>query len=390
MYDAGDPEIDAIAQVIRDRKLFRYGGASGGQCERFERRWAEHLGVPHCCQTSSGTAALTAALAGLGIGPGDEVIVPAHTYMATALAVLSVGAIPVIVDVDDTATIDPQAVEAALTDDVAAVIPVHMWGVPCDMDAIEAIARDRGLKVVEDACQAVGGSYRGRMLGGIGDAGAFSFNYYKNITCGEGGAVVAHDEAVFDRARCAVDPCAYYWNGRTPGAEPFAASGSRASEIEGAMLNAQLDRLPGFIDTLRERRRTLGDAAESAGLRVAPSHDADGDCGANLMLLTDAADEADALAQRVGGEVLLKTGRHTYHEWDPILQRRGGHHPAMDPFRLPQNRHLRSTYRPDMLPRSLDLLARGVRVPVPYDQDGGGVAGLCDKLDAATTPATAG
>src|SRR5947207_1738916 len=180
MYEAGQAEIDAIAKVIKSRKLFRY--TEGSQCARFEQRWAKHLGVKFAHMTSSGTAALTAGLVGLGVGPGDEVLVPAHTYMATAVAVLAVGAIPVIVDINESITIDPHAVADAVGPRTRAVMPVHMWGVSCDMDAIMRIARKRKLLVLEDACQAVGGAYEGKMLGSIGHAGAFSFNYFKNIT----------------------------------------------------------------------------------------------------------------------------------------------------------------------------------------------------------------
>src|SRR5882724_10354955 len=126
MYRIGQPEIDSVARVINSGKLFRYH--QGGECERFEKRYAKFLRVKNVGLTSSGTTALTAALAGLGIGPGDEVIVPAHTYMATAVAVLAVGAIPVIVDVDESITLDPETLAASIGPRTKAVIPVHMWG----------------------------------------------------------------------------------------------------------------------------------------------------------------------------------------------------------------------------------------------------------------------
>ena len=191
MFRAGQPEIDAIAKVIRSGRLFRYNDQS--ECVRFEQRYARYLGVKHATMTASGTTALTAALGGLGIGPGDEVLVPACTYMATAVAVLAVGAIPVIVDVDESITIDPAAMEAAIGPRTRAVMPVHMWGLPCDMGALMRIARRRKLLVIEDACQGVGGGYEGRKRGAIGHAGAVSCNYFKNMTCGEGGPVVTND-----------------------------------------------------------------------------------------------------------------------------------------------------------------------------------------------------
>jgi len=187
MYVVGEEEIEAIARVIRSGKLFRYG--EEGQCATFEKRYAAYLGVGHFALSASGTFALTAGLTAMGIGPGDEVIIPAHTYMATATAVLAVGAIPVIVDVDESITISPKAIRAAVGPHTKAIIPVHMWGATCDMDAIMGLAREHSLQVLEDCCQGVGGSYKGRKLGSIGHAGAFSFNYYKNITSGEGGGL---------------------------------------------------------------------------------------------------------------------------------------------------------------------------------------------------------
>ena len=194
MYIAGEEEIDAIARVIRSGALFRYGEDS--ECERFETRYAAHLGVDHFALSASGTFALAAGLIGLGIGPGDEVLVPAHTYMATATAVLSVGAIPVIVDIDESITIDPAALRDAIGPRTRAVIPVHMWGAACNMNAIMEIAQKRDLLVLEDVCQGIGGAYEGRMLGSIGHAGAFSFNYFKNMTAGEGGGIATSDPKV--------------------------------------------------------------------------------------------------------------------------------------------------------------------------------------------------
>jgi dTDP-4-amino-4,6-dideoxygalactose transaminase len=155
MYIVGQEEIDAIARVIRDGSLFRYG--IGGECDRFEQRYADYLGSGHVALTASGTFALTAAVSALGIGPGDEVLVPAHTYMATAMAVLAAGAIPVIVDVDESITIDPQAVEDAIGPRTRAVIPVHMWGAACNMEAIMEIAARHDLLGLGDTCLGFGG-----------------------------------------------------------------------------------------------------------------------------------------------------------------------------------------------------------------------------------------
>ena len=165
MYIVGEEEIAAVTKVLRDGTLFRYG--IGGECDRFEARYAEYLGVKHFAIAASGSNALAAAMVAVGLGPGDEVLIPAHTYMATATSVLAVGAIPVIVDIDESITISPKAIEAAIGPRTRAVVPVHMWGAAADMDAIMDIAARRNLIVVEDACQGVGGGYKGRKFGSI-------------------------------------------------------------------------------------------------------------------------------------------------------------------------------------------------------------------------------
>ncbi len=148
MYIVGEEEIDALADVIRKGALFRYG--IGSECERFEERYATYLGVKHFALAASGSNALAAAMVAVGLGPGDEVLIPAHTYMATATSVLTAGAIPIIVDVDESLTISPTAIEAAIGPRTKAVIPVHMWGTACDMDrhhgdrAAARSDRDRG------------------------------------------------------------------------------------------------------------------------------------------------------------------------------------------------------------------------------------------------------
>lgn len=187
MYEIGQPEIDAVAAVIRSGQLFRYRGGEGGQADACEKRMAEMFDTRHTLMVTSGTGAIICGLVGLGIGPGDEVIVPAYTWLASAGAVLSVGAIPVLADVDETLTLDPADFERRIGPRTKAVIPVHMGGRPSDMDAIMAIAKKHGLRVLEDACQAIGATYKGRPVASIGDAGTLSFNQFKTIACGEGG-----------------------------------------------------------------------------------------------------------------------------------------------------------------------------------------------------------
>ncbi len=391
MYAAGQEEIDAIARVIRAKALFRYG--VGGECERFEARYAEHLGVKHFALAASGSTALAAAMTAVGLGPGDEVIIPAHTYMATATSVLTTGAIPLVVDVDETITIDPKAIEAAIGPRTRAVVPVHMWGAACDMDAIMAIAGRHDLIVVEDACQGVGGSYKGRKLGSIGHIGAFSFNYYKNMTCGEGGGVAVNDDALAERVRCAIDPCHFYWQGRNDSAKPFSGSGARASELMGAMLNVQLDRIDGMIGAMRAEKAAILEATQSLGnlgLQAAPMNSPDHDCATQVMYALPSADAARRFAELFPCVIIGRTGRHTFTEWDQVLMGAGAAHPAMNPFNMPANAACRKTYPKDMCARSLEILERTIMVATHPSHTRQDIADIIHNLAAAARVALGG
>ena len=303
---------------------------------------------------------------GLGLGPGDEVLVPAHTYMASATSVLATGAIPVIVDIDESITIDPAAIEKAIGPRTRAVIAVHMWGTTCNMDAIMEIARRRGIFVIEDTCQAIGGSYKGRKLGTIGDIGAYSFNFYKNMSAGEGGGVVTNDDAVVKRVNCAIDPCHAFWTGRDDDAKPFAGNGARASELMGAVLNVQLDRIDGIIAAMRRERDTILAGIkhlESLGLQAAPLNSAQFDCATNVFLTLPSSQTADLFVKTFPSVIAGKTGRHTYTEWDQVLMGFGAAHPLMNPYTMPANAECRKNYSKDMCARSLAILNRTILVP---------------------------
>ena len=368
MYRIGQAEIKQLQQLFDSGAIFRYG--SGGECDRFERNWARYVGVEHCRMTRSGTSALYAALVGLGVGPGDQVIVPAYTYMATALAVLGAGAIPVIADVDDSLTLCPKDLKRRITKHTRAIIPVHMVGLPCNMKRITKIARKRGLLVLEDACQAVGGGYEGRMLGSWGHAGAFSFNFFKNMTCGEGGAFVTNDEAVHQRGSVAVDCCSFYWNPDEEREElQFAGPNFRGSEVEGAILNVQLRRIRGMLKTMRAHKQELLQVGLDAGLESIKNNSLDYECGTHVGFLFATEDEARSFCNRLADQSVssflpMDTGRHVYTRWEPILRYQGAHHPALNPFKLPANRKARVKYKLNTCQDSLDVLARAVLVPM--------------------------
>ena len=381
MYRIGEEELQELRKVIESGQIFRYG--IGNQCSRFEERYAERLGVKHCVQTASGTNSLTAALIGAGIGPGDEVIVPACTYMASPISVIAAGAIPVVVDIDKSVTLDPTAVKNAIGPRTKAIMPVHMWGLVCDMDAFMQIAVDDNLVIIEDACQAVGGAYKGRMVGSIGHIGGFSFNYYKNMTCGEGGAVVTNDDEYAERIRCAVDPCSFYWNGRENTFRGFVFDGARASEFEGAILNIQLDRISGMVDSMREQKRSIIEKTSDTGLVPVPAHSIEWECGTHVMYHLPTAKQAEEFAEKTDGTVALKTGRHVYTEWDPILDHLGAHHPSLNPFTLAENQECRMEYAPDMCSRSLDILGNTVFIQTHPDNSASDVTALIDRIRLA-------
>jgi dTDP-4-amino-4,6-dideoxygalactose transaminase len=370
MYRIGEEEIEELRRVIAGKKLFRLGDPAKGhqqEVERFEREWAETIGAQYAlCLSGGGTAALICGLAALGIGPGDEVIVPAYTWMATATAALSVGAIPVIAEVDETLALDPDDVERKITPQTRALIPVHMVGRPANLERLLQIARTYTLALVEDASQADGGSYKGRRLGSWGDVGAFSFNDFKILSCGEGGALVTDDRTLYDRAAIYHDSLTSFPTFSRGFTVPtFVGMQFRASEIMGAILRVQLQRLEGILRDLRGiKKRFEEELCGVPNLRIAPNNDPEGDCGVVVAFQFDGEESARrfAAAPGVKGGLPIDTDRHVYANWAPVLEKRIGHHPDMNPFNHPRNQGLGTEYSPDMCPRTLDILRRTVYV----------------------------
>jgi len=373
MLEIGKEEIEAAARVIQSRILFRYGDPKAGhpnECAKFERELAKKMGVEHALLVTSGTAALVCGLAGLGVGPGDEVIVPAYTFIASALAPLAVGALPVIAEIDESLTLDPKDVEKKLGPRTKVIMPVHMCGLPADMNAIMRVARKHGVKVLEDACQADGGSYRGKRLGSIGEVGAYSFNYFKNMTAGEGGAMVTNDPEVFSRAMIHHDGGLGFWQHNQDLKVPlFAGWNFRMSEIQGAILRVQLRRIDGLLKRTRAHKAKLMAALSDSGLRFIKHNSLEDECGTVLGFLFGSEDRARRFIaamrkEGVGTWTPIDSGRHVYSNWEPIMQQRGSYHPALDAFKRPENRKSGRTYAPDMCPRTLDILSRTVYLDI--------------------------
>jgi len=370
MYRIGQDEIEAVARAILSKDFFKING-SGQEVLHFEEEWKKVTGASYALTMTSGFAALSSALIGMGIGPGDEVIVPGYTYIASALAVTAVGAVPVIAEIDETMTLDAADAEKKISPHTRAIMPVHIQGFPSDMAAITALAKKYGVRVLEDACQADGGTFRGKYLGTWGDAGAYSFNYYKVITAGEGGALVTDDRVIYERALIYHDSSAvaFFGNQLDGITEPlFGGTEFRVSDITGAILRQQLCRMPGILADLRRNRDALAERIRDR-VTTAPSHDIGGDCGTTLALRFESEAECRSFQNRcgergIGLTVPLDTGKHVYTNWTQIMEKRGALHPAMDPFKMKENEGLQTDYRPDMCPRTLDLLGRTAYVGI--------------------------
>lgn len=388
MYRIGKEEIDAVAKVIESTQLFKI---NDGLQESFhlDEEMKEKFGADVIVMTS-GHAALTSALIGMGIGPGDQVIVPAYTYIATAMAVVATGAIPIIVDIDESLTICPDAIERAITKNTKAVIPVHIQGFPCKMDRICEIARKHNIFVLEDACQADGGAFKGKRLGTIGDAGAFSFNYYKVISCGEGGALLTNNRTIFERALIYHDSSAVCFFGdqlKDVDEKLFCGSEYRTNEIQAAILRVQLKRLDGILADLRKNKKALMEKI-SAYCEFVPSNDIDGDCATTVAIRFDSSEKVDAFTKAEGicGAISpINTGKHIYTNWIQIMQKTGAVNPLMDPFKMEANKDIIPDYTMDMCEKTLDLLSKAVYISVNPDWTDEDIEKEAEKIIKALT-----
>ncbi|BFG71395.1 DegT/DnrJ/EryC1/StrS family aminotransferase [Sediminibacterium sp. KACHI17] len=258
----GTEERKEVNDVLETGILMRYGfdGPRKGiwKAQELEKAITEVFGCKYAHLTSSGTAALTTAMAALNIGAGDEVIMPSFTFVASFEAVLSVGAVPVLVNVDETLTLSPAAVKAAITPKTKCVMPVHMCGSMADLDALKTICTEHNLILLEDACQSIGGTYKGKALGTIGHAGTFSFDFVKTITCGEGGVVMTNSEDVWTKCDGYTDH-GHDHKGVDRGADlhPFIGYNFRISELHAAVGLAQIRKLDTFLSLQRKNNKAL-------------------------------------------------------------------------------------------------------------------------------------
>ncbi|PYV32326.1 MAG: glutamine--scyllo-inositol aminotransferase [Acidobacteria bacterium] len=369
-YD--DKERGRLGDVVASRNPFRWYGPGPEppmQCATFEKEFSERMQGRYVLGVTSGTAALQVAMAALGVGPGDEVILPAWTWYSSYNAIVLAGALPVFAESDKSLNIDPEDIEHRITPQTKAIMAVHLEGCPCDMDRILPIARKHGIKVLEDCAQSAGASYKGKPLGAIGDIAIYSFQLCKTITSGEGGCVVTGDPILFERA------CRFHDLGplrpqleKQLGGQKvsaFAGTNFRMSEFTGGVLVAQLRKLDSIVAALRANGRRVYE-----GLRDLPDphfrlvSDPDGDLAERVYLefptkqLRDRYIEAmkaeNVPAGPPNGSVILPI--------DPMVENKVTAHPAWPSFTTPRGRAIR--YGAEACPRTIDILNRFASVGI--------------------------
>ena len=326
-----DAERKEVNDVLETGILMRYGfdGPRKGiwKSVELEKTICHTFGAGYAQLTSSGTAALTTAMAALGIGAGDEVIMPAFTFVASFEAVLSVGAIPVLVDVDDSLTLNPDAVRKAITSKTKCVMPVHMCGSMADMDALIAICNQHNLLLLEDACQSIGATYKGKYLGTIGDAGTFSFDFVKTITCAEGGVVLTNKEEVYIKCDGYSDH-GHDHKGVDRGADlhPFLGYNFRISELHAAVGLAQIKRLQEFLSIQKRNHAALKEIlSQIPGIEFRRLPDPKGDSCTFLSWFMPTGDIASKLIDTLKADGILAGNFYWYNnnwhyirKWDHL------------------------------------------------------------------------
>lgn len=366
-YLFGDEERKEIMDVLERGYLFRYGNEDNPlfyhKVATFEKEFAQYIGVKYCLAVTSGTSALMSCLAALGIGPGDEIILPGYTFIASISSVIYSRAIPVFAEIDESLTIDPSDIEKRITTKTKAIMPVHMLGNPCNMDKILEIAKKYKLFVVEDVCQAAGASYKGKKLGGFGHINAFSLNFFKTISAGDGGMVVNSDKDLYKIA------FGFHDQGHNPyrmgveiGKRTIIGQNFRMNELTGAVALAQLHKIDKILSILKGKKKKLKDSISSIkGIGFRKIND-EGEIGTILTLIFNHKDRAERFSKIIGSKTLYNSGWHVYANMENILKKKM---PTKIncPFTCPYYGK-EVNYSADMLPKTDDILKRSVNISV--------------------------
>jgi 8-amino-3,8-dideoxy-alpha-D-manno-octulosonate transaminase len=376
----GKEEIKQVMDVLKTGVFARYAFDKERQgiwkVRDFETAFAKYCGTKYALGVTSGSSALKIALTAMDVGPGDEVICPAFTFMATFEAVLEVGGIPVMGDIDDTLNLDPRDIPNKITPRTKAIIPVHMCGAPARMDKILKVAKQHKLLVLEDTAQGLGASFKGKMLGSLGHMGTFSFDHYKTITTGEGGMVITNDlnlhnrsEWYHDHGHDHLSTVSRALDGRT-----ILGFNYRMNELQGAIGLAQLGKLDRVIAAQRKNQAAVMDMlAAVPGIKFRGMADPQGDSATFLAFNLPSETQRKAFQQalKAGGLDTVCFKENFWHylpNWEHFLAKSAAQ--TKNPFTDPRNRKV--TYSRKAIPNAEDILGRtlvmGISVKMPADR----------------------
>jgi 8-amino-3,8-dideoxy-alpha-D-manno-octulosonate transaminase len=376
--EIGKEEKKEVLEVLDNKYLFRYYGPkeSPSKVSALEESYAKLLGAKHSLALNSCTSALITALVAVGVGPGDEVIVPSYTFFATCAAVVAARAVPVVAEVDGSLTMDPADLKKKITPRTKAVIPVHMRGMPAKMDQIMEIARQHDLKVIEDVAQANGGSYRGRMLGSFGDIGCFSLQFHKIITSGEGGILSTSSDLLYTRAQAYHDVAACWRKDRFAPpefeGEIFFGVNYRMSELTGAVALAQLRKLDSIVGRMRRNKKLIKDGIRDLkGIEFREVTDEAGDTAICIVFFLPSAGQVEGFVKALHAEGVEAGGIynkgvpdwHMYPHWKMLIEKMMPTKQGC-PFNCPQSGPT-PTYDPDACPNTMAWLGRSVHMDIP-------------------------
>jgi len=366
-YFFGEEERKELLDVMETGYLSRYGSEDDPRFKHkvatFEKELAKYVGSQYAVAVSGGTSALIASLAALGIGPGDEVIVPGYTFIASISSIIHAKAIPILAEIDESLNIDPEDIRKKITKRTKAIMPVDMLGNPCDMDSVMEIAKEFGLYVVEDCAQALGATYKGKKLGTIGDIGAFSLNVNKIISTGDAGAIVTNDDKLYERA------FGFHDQGHKPyrmgleiGHRNLIGMNLRINELTGAVALAQLKKIDRIISMLRDKKRKLKNAIlgnKKLGFRKVNDK---GEIATMLTLLFKDKETADKIADELGTKTLAHSGWHVYNNMEQILNKK-----TVTEYQCPfvcERYGQEVKYYKHMLPKTDEILGRAINISI--------------------------
>jgi len=376
-YLIGEEEKKALMEVLEAGYLYRYGDKSNPRflakvCQ-LEQEASRLLGVPHIVAVASGTLALWAALGALGIGPGDEVIVPGYTFIASISSIIYARAVPILAEVDESLTLDPEDVRQKITPRTKAIILVHMLGNPGYIDEIRETAREHGLYVIEDCAQAFGATYKGRFVGSYGDFGAYSFNWNKTITAGDGGMLVTKSKELYERAFAIHDQGHLPLNqGVEQRRRTIIGLDFRMTEIAAAIVLAQLKKVSLIKKELKEKKKSFKEHIKDIrGLSFRTLPDPEGELGTLLTVLFPSEEVARKVGEELGCGVVADSGWHVYNNMDHILEKK-----VVDtvgcPFTCPYytNKGGKVKYSKGMLSQTDSIINRAMNISIGVSDRG--------------------